>query len=148
MTKPDPDVALPATTRSLPIVLLRAREAVMAPIRQMLAASDVTEQQWRILRVLAEHGPLDASTVAERASLLLPSLTRMATGLRARGLITQQQDPNDRRRQVLGISPAGQAVIDDNLDQALAIVETYKARLGPEKYEELLDLLQTLADDP
>ena len=36
----------------LPIALMRAREQVMAPIRNMLADSGITEQQWRVLRVL------------------------------------------------------------------------------------------------
>ena len=42
--------ALPSTSRSLPIALIRAREGVMAPIREMLAETGITEQQWRVLR--------------------------------------------------------------------------------------------------
>jgi homoprotocatechuate degradation regulator HpaR len=138
---------LPPTSQSLPIVLLRAREAVMAPIRHMLADSGVTEQQWRVLRVLAEHGPLDASTVAERASLLFPSLTRTATTMRDRGLVSQVQDQKDRRRQVLEITDKGRAVIADNLAEALRISQGYKARMGEEDYATLLRLLHMLAED-
>ncbi len=43
------------TNRSLPIALLRARETVMGPIRDMLATSGVNEQKWRVLRVLQEQ---------------------------------------------------------------------------------------------
>ena len=57
----------PATSRSLPIALLRAREAVMGNFRPMLADFDVTEQQWRVMRVLSEAGRLDASDLAARA---------------------------------------------------------------------------------
>lgn len=112
----------------------------------MLAKSNVTEQQWRVLRVLAEHGPQDASTVADRASLLFPSLTRTAAAMRERGLITQEQDPKDRRRQVLAIAPAGAKVIEENVDEALTIVADYKARLGPEDYDRLLTLLSRLSE--
>jgi len=136
---------LPPTDQSLPIALLRAREAVMAPIRSMLAASGVTEQQWRILRVLAEHGPLDASTVAQRASLLFPSLTRTANAMRQRGLISQVQDQTDRRRQLLDITPDGRQVIEDNLQEALAISKHYQTHLGAARYADLLALLQALA---
>lgn len=138
---------LPTTSESLPIVLLRARESVMAPIRAMLSSSDVTEQQWRILRVLSEHGPQDAKTVAEKASLLFPSLTRTATVLRRRGLITQAQDQQDRRRQVLAITGAGQAVIDENLAHAVAIAQGYREKLGESDYAQLLTLLRRLSDD-
>ena len=40
--------------RSVPIALIRAREAVMAHFRPLLAQRGYTEQQWRVLRVL-EH---------------------------------------------------------------------------------------------
>ncbi|MGO7998126.1 hypothetical protein ACC734_37775, partial [Rhizobium ruizarguesonis] len=58
------------TRRSLPIALLRAREAVMGHFRPMLALHDVTEQQWRVIRILAEAGTLDASEMSERAFIL------------------------------------------------------------------------------
>ena len=76
---------LPSTKRSIPIALIRAREKVMTPIREMLADSGITEQQWRILRVLEEFGPQDASTLAERACLLLPSQTRIVQTLSGKG---------------------------------------------------------------
>ena len=139
---------LPVTARSLPIALMRARENIMAPIRRMLADTGVTEQQWRILRVLAESSPLDASHVAERACLLLPSLTRIARTMADKGLIDMAQDPQDRRRQLLAIAPAGQRILAENHAQAVRIVEGFKARLGNEDYEHLLDLLATLSDVP
>ncbi len=135
---------LPTTSRSLPIALIRAREGVMAPIRDMLAETGITEQQWRVLRVLSEHGKLDSKTLADRASLLMPSLTRIATTLRTKGLITQVRDEVDRRRQFVEITPAGQHIIDANLDQAIKIVDGFRDALGSEDYETLLDLLGRL----
>ena len=135
---------LPSTSRSLPIALIRAREGVMIPIRQMLAETGITEQQWRVLRVLAEHGPQDASTLADRASLLFPSLTRIAQTMRGKGLIAQTRDETDRRRQTIVLTEAGQKIIDDNADKASQIVSGYKATLGEDKYEKLLDLLALL----
>lgn len=135
---------LPTTARSLPISLIRAREGVMAPIREMLAETGITEQQWRVLRVLAEHGAMDASTLADRASLLFPSLTRIATTMRKKGLLTQTRDEKDRRRQMIAITAEGQKIIDDNTAQAAEIVVGFKARLGEAQYEQLLDLLAKL----
>lgn len=136
--------SLPTTSRSLPIALIRAREGVMGPIRDMLTETGITEQQWRVLRVLSEHGRMDAKTLASQASLLMPSLTRIATTMRNKGLITQERDTADRRRQFLDITPDGQKVIDDNLPRATMIVEEFKERLGTEDYEVLLDLLARL----
>jgi homoprotocatechuate degradation regulator HpaR len=138
---------LPSTSRSLPIALIRAREGVMAPIRDMLAETGITEQQWRVLRVLSEHGPLDTSTLANRASLLFPSLTRIATTMRNKALITQTRDDVDRRRQFIAITQAGQKIIDDYASQSAQIVANMRKTLGDENYERLLDLLALLDPD-
>lgn len=135
---------LPSTARSLPIALIRAREGVMAPIRDMLSETGITEQQWRVLRVLSEYGALDASTLADRSSLLFPSLTRIATTMREKGLITQTRDRVDRRRQVIEITHEGQEIIDNRADQSARIVTDFRATLGDENYETLLDLLAML----
>lgn len=135
---------IPSTARSLPIALIRAREGVMQPIRDMLAETGITEQQWRVLRVLAEHGPQDASTLARGASLLFPSLTRITQTMNTKGLLTQTRDTQDRRRQLIAISPQGQKIIDDNAAQAVQIVAGFKATLGEAQYEQLLDLLALL----
>ena len=135
---------LPPTARSLPIALIRAREGVMGPIREMLAETSLTEQQWRVLRVLAEHGPLDSKTLANRASLLFPSLTRIANTLREKGLVTQTRPDTDRRRQMIEITSEGQAIIESNAPKAAAIVDGFKATLGAADYERLLDLLARL----
>lgn len=135
---------LPTTSRSLPIALIRAREGVIAPIRDMLSETSITEQQWRVLRVLSEHGQLDTSTLAERASLLFPSLTRIAHTMREKGLLTQTRDENDRRRQFVEITAEGQKIIDQNIGQARQIVADFKTLLGADQYEQLLDLLALL----
>jgi homoprotocatechuate degradation regulator HpaR len=135
---------LPSTSRSLPIALIRAREGVMAPIRDMLSETGITEQQWRVLRVLSEYGVLDTKTLADRSSLLFPSLTRIAATMRDKGLITQTRDDVDRRRQLIEITPQGQKLIDERTEQTTQIVADFKAKLGSENYETLLDLLALL----
>lgn len=139
MTKP-----LPSTARSLPIALIRAREGVMSPIRDMLSETGITEQQWRVLRVLSEYGRMDTKTLADRSSLLFPSLTRIAATLREKGMVTQTRDDKDRRRQFVEITPAGQAIIDERAGQAAQIVAGFKDKLGAQNYETLLDLLAML----
>jgi homoprotocatechuate degradation regulator HpaR len=108
----------------------------------MLVDTGISEQQWRVLRVLSEYGPMDSSTLAERASLLHPSLTRMVFAMEKKGLVTQTRSDVDRRRQVVEIAAAGQNIIDSNREHALQIAKDFKARVGAEKYEQLIDLLE------
>lgn len=137
---------LPDTQRSLPIALIRAREKVMAPIRDMLSETGITEQQWRVLRVLSEHDSLDATDVADRASLHQPSLTRILKTLSEKGFITRSQDAEDRRRQVVVLTAEGHSVIEDNMAHATQIAEALRDALGNASFDQLLDLLAVLDD--
>lgn len=116
----------------------------MGPIRSMLSEAGITEQQWRVLRVLEEEGPLDPTRIAELACLLLPSLTRILQKLDDKGLIHRRPDPEDRRKQIVQISPAGRELITANLPTAIKLNDRVREQLGPEKYETLLDLLNDL----
>lgn len=141
------DALLPRNTRrSLPIALLRAREAVMNQFRPMLAARDLTEQQWRVIRVLGENGVVDASEVADRAFILAPSLTRMIKTLEERGLIEKSKDQADGRRVLLQIAPAGLSIINEVTPESRMIYEALERKFGIEKIDLLLDLLGELAD--
>lgn len=133
-----------STDRSLPIALLRARERVMGPIRAMLADVGVTEQQWRVLRVLQESGPLDPTRIAEQACLLLPSLTRILQKLEEKALIRRQPDQSDKRKQIVQITATGEELIDANSETSRVLVEKLRNQMGPDRYEALLDLLNEL----
>ncbi|MBN8950740.1 MULTISPECIES: homoprotocatechuate degradation operon regulator HpaR [unclassified Rhizobium] len=131
--------------RSLAIGLLRAREAVMSHFRPILAAHDVTEQQWRVIRILYEGGKLDATELADKASILAPSLTRMIRSLEERGFITKHKDDADGRRVLLQITSAGQAIVEDVMPESLKVYADIDARFGVERVEKLLDMLDELA---
>ena len=140
------DALLPRNTRrSLPIALLRARESVMENFRPMLAAHDLTEQQWRVIRILAEQGVIDASEMADKAFILAPSLTRIIRSLEERGLIEKLKDDNDGRRVLLKIAPAGLKIIEEVSPESRAIYEAIERKFGLEKLNQLLDLLDELA---
>ncbi|WP_137701414.1 homoprotocatechuate degradation operon regulator HpaR [Marimonas lutisalis] len=146
MTK-DTDVRpdLPSTTRSLPIAMLRARETMMAPIRQMLNKADVTEQQWRVLRVLDERGTMDPKDLAQAACLLNPSLTRIMQLLEKKGLIARKDHPSDRRKVLLDITPEGVALLRAAAPESNAIFARLEERFGRERMDQLLDLLNDLS---
>ena len=140
------DALLPRDTRrALPIALLRAREAVMVRIRPILAGREVTEQQWRVVRVLGEESPLDATEVADRACVLAPSLTRIIKALEDRKLITRTRDMADGRRICLALTPAGLDLIHQVTPEIAPVYADLEARYGRERIELLLDMLGELA---
>ena len=121
----------------------------MGPIRGELANVGVTEQQWRVLRVLREEGLREPTLIAERACLLLPSLTRILKKLEDKKLILRRIDLNDSRRQIVEISEYGLGIIYSKLPAMVQQAERTRTLLGPDRHELLLDLLGELHDlDP
>ncbi len=89
---------------SLPMLLLRAREACMANFRPILAAHGLTEQQWRVIRALAENNGLETKELAERSLILKPSMTGIIDRLERDGLVRRKKDRNDGRKTCLWLT--------------------------------------------
>lgn len=133
------------TSRALPIALLRAREALMAHFRPILARHELTEQQWRVMRILAESGPLDAAQLAKDAFLLPPSLTRIMRTLDGRGILNVGPDPGDGRRILAEITADGRRLIELVVPESEEIYIRLEDHLDRFRLEALLDSLQELA---
>jgi homoprotocatechuate degradation regulator HpaR len=127
------------------MALLRARESVMARFRPLLKMSGVTEHQWRLLRVLSESGPSDATFLSRRCSIPKPSLTVMLRTLAARKLVVCRRHSSDGRRIVVEATPKAVALIEKVAPQANAIYRQLEAEFGRERIETLLDILEDLA---
>lgn len=116
----------------------------MEPVREMLSASQISEQKWRVLRVVNESGPLEQSVIANHACLLLPSLTRLIQSLETEGLVTKTPGITDRRKSIIEITQKGRDLIHQHAAQSNAIFAELEAQFGSEKLTELLDLLEDL----
>ncbi|QYK43464.1 MAG: homoprotocatechuate degradation operon regulator HpaR [Paracoccaceae bacterium] len=134
------------TRRTLPIALLRAREAVMDRFRPMLNAHGVTEQQWRVMRVLQERGPTDATALATAACVLPPSLTRMLRALESRSFITLHRDPSDGRRAKIVLTEPGRSFIAEVSPRSAEVYAAIERRFGRARIDALLDDLAALTD--
>jgi homoprotocatechuate degradation regulator HpaR len=133
-------------SRSLPMALLRAREAVMRRFRPALRDQGVTEQQWRILRALAHSGPIEVTALADATFLLAPSLSRILPDLEARGFISRKQLENDRRRGVVSLEPAGLKLIAAHAPDSESVYRQIEAAFGKQRLEQLFVLLQELEE--
>lgn len=137
---------LPPYARSLAGSLLAAREAVMAPIRPWLREANITEQQWRVLRVLADGGALDAKTIAEKALLYSPTVTRILRELTERGLIGREADAEDRRRSVITITAQGSSLVAGTASHTSVLLRSYEDAFGKERLARFISEAQDLAD--
>jgi homoprotocatechuate degradation regulator HpaR len=133
-------------SRSLPMSLLRAREAVMRQFRPSLRRHGLTEQQWRILRALTSVEYIEVTELARLAFLLGPSLSRILRDLEARGLIERRSAEADLRRAVVSISPKGLRLIEAVAPTSEAIYAGITKRYGSRKLAELQAMLGALEE--
>lgn len=141
---PDRRVPMRGFSRSLPMALLRAREAVMRQFRPSLRRHGLTEQQWRILRALAAIDAIEVTELARTAFLLGPSLSRILRDLDARGLIERKTAKTDLRRGVVSISEKGIKLMEVVAPSSEAIYAAITRRYGAKKLAELQDMLGAL----
>ena len=127
---------------SLPMELLRAREAAMAKFRPMLRGHGLTEQQWRVIRALADYERMDASELARRSFLLAPSLTRILQHLEGEKLVKRLSDATDQRRRVLTLTPRGRKLFSEVAPDSEALYEEIEAAFGSDRMSLLYELLE------
>jgi len=131
-------------SRSLPMSLLRAREAVMRQFRPSLRQHSLTEQQWRILRALASIDTIEVTELARTAFLLGPSLSRILRDLEARRLIERKAAREDLRRGMVSISEKGLKLMQRVAPTSEEIYAAINRRFGAGRLAELQDMLGEL----
>jgi homoprotocatechuate degradation regulator HpaR len=146
-----PDLTPPTpsfTHRNLPRLLLQAREAVMAHTRPSLREQGLSDQQWRVLRVLGEHAGdpagVETGRVAREAWLLGPSLTGVLTRMERDGLISRCRCPGDARRTVVRATAQGLALVDTLSQTIEAHYAWVESQLGKPRLNQLYALLDEL----
>ena len=139
-----PSATTPFAHRNLPRLLLQAREAVMAHTRPALRKHALSDQQWRVLRVLGELGTVDTGRVAREAFILGPSLSGMLARMERDGLVSRARDPVDQRRTVVKATARGRALVrglSTTIESHYAQMEQV---LGKERLADLYTLLDAV----
>lgn len=116
---------------SLTIALLQAREAAMSYFRPIVKRHNLTEQQWRIVRILAY-----------RACILRPSLTGILTRMERDGLVLRLKPINDQRKLYISLTKEGQALYNRAQTQIEEAYRQIEAQFTAEKMQQLTHLLE------
>ena len=132
-------------SRSLPMLLLRSHQAVMAQFRPLLRAHRITEQQWRVLRALASVEQARITRLAEMTLISKPSLSRLLPALEARGLVRRGPAAEDLRGASIRIAPGGRALLRTVGPHSEARYRAIGERLGEDAMQTLYELLPRLA---
>ena len=117
----------------------------MASFRPMLRRHGLTEQQWRVIRVLSGRGSLEVSELADATYLLAPSLSRILRNLETRDLVRRDAVASDTRRFQIRLTPEGARIFQEVAPEAEVIYASIEARFGKHRLADLLTALDRLS---
>lgn len=135
-----------AFERSLPMSLLKAREAVMKKFAPHLRAHDLSAQQWRVLRALYDSEGMEISALSECCFLLMPSLSRIIQNLEARELVIRRIAEHDQRCSIISLHPHGRQLVELMAPESEARYAHITRVFGYGKLELLYELLDELVE--
>lgn len=131
---------------SLPLKLLKAREAAMSFFRPVLQDISLTEQQWRVIRALKQFGALESKQLADHCCILSPSLTGIIKRLEQQKLIQRQKSDEDQRRVLLSLTQHAKDVFDEVSPRLEQRYTKMTEQLGEKEMQQLKELLTLMAE--
>ncbi len=109
----------------------------------------ITRREWRLIALLAAHGAMSPSELAQRARLERARTSRHITELAERKLIRRVQDLHDRRRAAIELTAEGRALYDELFPQSRGFNNEVLSGLTPAElaaFESALDRLTANAE--
>jgi DNA-binding MarR family transcriptional regulator len=124
--------------------LVRSATALMRRETELLQTHELTPAQFNVLRILRGAGRdgLICREIAERMLTWDPDVTKLLDRLEARGLVTRERQPRDRRAIVARITPNGISMLEKVDKPMLDMVSGLLGHLGQKKLKTLSALLE------
>lgn len=124
--------------------LLRAREVFMQRLRPHFRAHELTEQQWRVIRVLSEVSVTDMQGLARFCCIHPPSLSRIIPKLSARGIVLRLTGESDHRRISVQLTTTGRALVAAVGTDVWASYTELLGEIGPDRVTAVTTALSSL----
>ncbi len=136
----------PLQRRNLPLLMLKAREHVIGYFRPVLNAHGITEQQWRVVRVLLDAGALEPREIGELCRLSSPSLAGVLSRMEELGFVDRKRLAHDQRRVRVSLTPRSRALAARMAPQIEAVYARVERLLGEEFSRHLYEALDALIE--
>ncbi|MEM7377445.1 MAG: MarR family transcriptional regulator [Pseudomonadota bacterium] len=130
---------------SLPMLLNTALDGVMPVYRELFARYDLTETQWRVLRVLWETDAVSSVELARQTLIPAPSLVGVLDRLTRKGLIARRRSESDRRLVNVTATEAGKRLGDTVMPEVERIHHFIQSQVSAAQWRDLQATLDTLS---
>ena len=125
-----------------------ARKIQRAVLRDVLAGEDLPLLEWQLMYSIARFGSCHLAHVTNQTSIDPAHGSRAISALEQKGLVVRREDPENRRRKLISLTPDGIAVFERIWPRArdlLAAVTDQLDRAGFEEFKRLLGALNRAA---
>lgn len=129
--------------RNLPLLLLQARERVISYFRPILNAHGITEQQWRIVRVLLEVPALEPRQLGELCAISSPSMAGILERMEQGGYVCRRRVEHDQRRVLVSLTAKSRELAASMAPEIDSTYRRMEKTLGPQfaQLQRVLDLV-------
>jgi MarR family 2-MHQ and catechol resistance regulon transcriptional repressor len=119
------------------LVMMKAFRAIgrysMADIRR----SELGESDFRVLEVLLHKGPMPVNAIGPKVYLNPGSISVAVDRLHCKGLVTREEDHNDRRVRVVALTAEGKKLIEHIFKEHTKAMNQVFTELSPKELEAL-----------
>ena len=126
------------------MLLNRSLDAIMPPYRDLFQEFGVTEQQWRILRVLWEQTHLTSTQISTLTLLPAPSLVGILDRLEKKGLVKRLRSSTDRREVNITITKLGKELQLQVMPRVKEIQNQIKQKLSAIEWKHINEILEKI----
>jgi len=140
-------VSVPQFSHSLPMLLYAAIDAVMPRFRQIFKEFGLTEQQWRVLRVLWDIEEISHSDLARIALIPAPSLVGVVDRLNRMQLVERRQSGLDRRVVLIATTKQGRELREQIMPAVQQSYFELRDSIDDSTWRALIDGLEDLVSD-
>ena len=139
-------MAVPQFSHSLPMLLYAAIDVVMPRFRQIFKEFGLTEQQWRILRVLWDIEEVSHSDLARLTLIPAPSLVGIVDRLTKMQLVERRRSGLDRRVVLVATTEQGRALRDQLLPPVQQSYFELRDSIDDDTWRALIDGLDAIVN--
>jgi DNA-binding MarR family transcriptional regulator len=100
---------------------------------------------WRVVATLGQYDGRTARDIAAHGVMHKSTISRAVSALEGRGLIVRRPNQDDRREELLALTPQGQAIYEALAPEALAFEERLVSILTSDEQEALAALVAKLS---
>jgi len=129
---------------SLPMMLYSALDAVMPRFRKIFKKFGLTEQQWRVLRVLWEIDSVALQSLADITLIPAPSLVGVIDRLETSDLVERRRSKSDRRVVYIHATKTGQKLEQKVRPEVDRLYAELQASIDPQVWDQLLAALDNI----